>query len=311
MKADLESRRRETFEALAEIVQTNYAAGRRSYGASIKPELMRRLGGEFSEWDLHYQSFAEFLHAAADARAVDVYKAPKGPDWEAVPRGRTPLAAAWVEADRRPPGRVRPDLWTCFVDWREQMLRIYDREADRAYVLPRLPPGHEPAEQASLRRRYHVDRERFVEIPNVSFETHVRWMREFAEQLPQDSAREVLLFALGRDRPAREFTDALAAKPELRQRWQAERLRRVLESIRAWVSEHRITLDILEQRDPASPARERSEPAMSAAPAAQGTAPGLQAASGDVRQALHRAIDRMPESQLLRIAIPVEYLLSD
>jgi hypothetical protein len=54
--------------------------------------------------------------------------------------------------------------------------------------------------------------------------------------------------------------------------------------------------------DPFEPVR---EPVAATRPPAPGRG------GRDVRTVLRRAIDRMPESELMRISIPVEYLLED
>jgi hypothetical protein len=206
--------RRASFALLADIVAENQVAGRRSYGASLKPVLKRRTEGAFDETLLGFPSFGAFLRAAAETGVVDVYKAPRGPDWVAVPTG---LSHAEPPQSGNPPRtqRIRTDLWAGLVDWREGLRRVYHRGTDRAYLFPSVPrPGERP-EEAAQRRLYEAKPDEYTELPQIPFETQVGWMREFAEGVEDTAAREVLLFALGRDRPAREFADALRSKPDL------------------------------------------------------------------------------------------------
>jgi hypothetical protein len=302
VEGTLEYERKMSFDLLAEIVAANHAVRRRSYGASLKPELKRRSDGAFDETKLGFATFGRFLHAADEAGVIDVHKAARGPDWEAVPHGLPPVQDTHVDdvdRDRQHHSRVRADIWACFVDWRDGMRRAYHRSTGQAYMFPAEPrPGERP-EPAAQRRLFEANPDEYVDMTPISFDTQIGWMRDFAESVDDTAAKEVLLFALGRDRPAREFTDALRAKPVLQRNWRSERMRRVLDVIAAWATENHLSLDPLESRS-------------ETAPTVGGDAAESDTTRIDVlRNILQRAIERMPESELLRISIPVEYLVGD
>jgi hypothetical protein len=305
METQLEAARSEAFALLGTVVTENYTVGRRSYGASLKPELKRRTADGFDERELGFASFSDFLLAAAasPAQAIEVHKAPKGPDYEVTPAGKGPLAAdeARVATRGQRAPRMRGDVWACFVDWRQGWTRVYHRGTDRAVMFPSEPTPLEKSDIAETRRRYHETKGEYVEIQPIPFETQVGWMREFAGQVQDGAAREVLLFAVGRDRPAREFTDALLGKPELLRDWRARRLALVTETVRAWMSEHELHFELTQR--PAPPPSRRYAAALP-----------LEAGIGSrskVRDLLHDAIERMPESELLKLAIPIEYLVAE
>lgn len=299
MEDVLESELKASFARLYDIVAANHAVGRRSYGASLKPELKRRTNGSFDEGAFGFGSFGAFLRAAASAGVIDLFKAPTGPDWQAVPPGEHPGDGVPGEQDvYRAPTRVRADFWSCIIDWRHGMRRVYHRATDRAYFFAESPQRGERAEDAANRRQFEAGMDEYVEIAPATFETQISWMREFAERVEDTAAREVLLFALGRARPAREFTDALRNKPELLRHWRAERIQRVVQVIAEWAASNGLSIDPFKTVD------ERRPPLR--------TAPASAAVRGaDIRERLHRAIDRMPESELMRISIPIEYLLGD
>lgn len=287
--------RKESFGRLADVVADNHAAGRRSYGASLKPELKRRTQGAFNETALGFRSFGDFLRAAAEAQVIDLHKAPRGPDWIAVPHGIALIEPAVFDAAPRSSSRIRSDIWACVIDWRDGLKRVYHKAADRAFLFREVPTPGELPEQAAQRRLYEANPDEFIDVPRVSFETQISWMREFADGVDDTAAREVLVFALGRERPAREFTDALRSKPDLRRAWRDVRLGRVLDVIANWASANDLTIDPFERGDRTTTSRSSAVPPR----------------ASDVRAILRRAIDRMPESELMRISIPVEYLLGE
>jgi Uncharacterised protein family (UPF0158) len=287
------------FELVGALVLENHAAGRRSYGASLKPELKRRTDNAFDEHSYGFSTFTDFLRAAAGAGVIDIYKAQRGPDHEAVPPGRSPSALA-PRADPIPSTvpRVRADIWQGFVDWRTGWTRVYQRSLDRSDWFPTEPLELERAELSAKRKDFQDKPEDYVEITPISFEEQVGWMREFATDVPDESARQVLEFALSRDRPAKEFAAALAGRPTLLRQWRAERIRRVLEVVRAWMAEHSLKFELAEPPRPV--------------PSVSATSAESPSISRDtIRQLLREAIDRMPESELLRLAIPLEYLIGD
>lgn len=289
--------RDEAFDLLAAVVEENYAEGRRSYGASLKPELRRRTHDGFMEARLGFSSFGEFLHAAKRAGRIMLYDAPRGPDREATPPGKPPLAVADAAAGTT--DRVRGDLWDAFINWDEGWVRFYDREADRADRYPSAPVPLEPPRLADLRAQVENGGDRYVFIDPITFDEQCGWMAEFAASEADATTRARLEEALRQDRPVRAFSQALSVLPEARARWRSRRVREVHRRIRAWADERDLDLEIFDHDAKVS------------ANDTVGTV--AQASTSDrlseLRRLLHRAVDRMPEAELLALRLPVEYLI--
>lgn len=74
----LEGERGVAFALLKALVAENYAANRRSYGASLKSELGRRTFDGFDERRLQFGSFGRFLKAGEAAGVISLHAPPKG-----------------------------------------------------------------------------------------------------------------------------------------------------------------------------------------------------------------------------------------
>lgn len=293
----LERERREAFELLSALVNENYDVGRRSFGASLKPELRRRTYGGFDESRLQFASFRRFLEAAREVGVIDVHLAPKGPDLEATPPGRPPVTAAPTRVTRS--RRLRRDLWEAFVNWDGGWVRVYDKQNERAVRFPKEPVPLEPAESADLREAVTAAPDRFVPIEPISFERQREWMLEFAASVPDPVVKSALELALTSERPVRDFTQALQSRPDVRKQWTTHRLVLVEAVARAWATAAGLDIEIHQPRDTDD---EHDKPAASSE--AKGTDRVLA-----LRDVLHGAIDRMPESELLQIRLPVGYIV--
>lgn len=284
----------QAFKLFADLVRENHLAGRRSYGASLKPQLKRQTDGAFDETAVGFASFGAFMKAAADRGLVELHKAPHGPDSQAVPPNAQPI---WDRSEdpNRDQHRVRHDLWASFVDWRPNMLRLYDRSAGTASMISRRPRRPEPAPISEIRARYDARPSDFVEISPAAFDTQLAWMRAFADDVGDTVIQTKLHAALQAEKPAREFAHAVTEDSEIARSWREQRVRHVVGEIRLWASRHGLKVDPFVEPTPAATER---------VPVDSDTG-----RVGLLRAALHRAIDVMPESELLRISLPVEYML--
>ncbi|HWF49070.1 MAG TPA: UPF0158 family protein [Solirubrobacteraceae bacterium] len=288
------------FELLAEIVTENHQAGRRSFGASVKPELRRRTSGGFDERRLGFMTFGSFLRAAAAAGVVDIHKAPRGPDVILAPPGQTPIVEPPTLAGRH---RIRPDLWECFVDWDERYQRVYDEERDVAIRFPSHPTALDPPDQADLRTLIVDKPERFHPIEPVSFTGQLDWMREFVNEQLDSPVRTELQTAMASARPARAFTIVLNSHPSLRAEWAARRLALVEAQIRQWAEREQLTaLEITETVE--EPPQQQAAHDRAAASAATSDEDERLVR---MRDHVKRAIDRMPAAELERLPIPFGY----
>lgn len=292
--------RHEAYKLLGVLVNENYSVGRRSYGASLKPELRRRTFGGFDEERLELGSFRRFLEAARSAGVIDIHPAPRGPDLEATPPGKAPVAAAPIGVARS--RRVRRDLWDAFVSWDEDWLRVYDTVAERAFRFPKHPVPLEPIESTSLRETVGKEPDRFIPIEPISFARQRDWMREFAASVSDPVAKSALEWALTSDRPVRDFTQALQSRNDLRVQWTIYRLVLVETVIRDWANAAGLAVEIHD----AQQVEDVPEPKDSLKSSIAREDGGR---TSELRQLLHAAIDRMPESELLQLRLPVGYLV--
>lgn len=281
---------------LESVVQDRLASGRRTHSAGLKPVMQRRSNEGFSELRLGFTTFRAFLEWAQDAGAVRLVPAASGPDVEVFPAASGPQQIGPAEPGRLR-GRIRPDLWRCFVDWRADWRRVFDREAAEARMFPRTP--HEVGEapqHAALRAAVANDPNRFVEITSISQDEQLAWMREFADAEADSPLNAELRAALRTERPAGEFAARLRRTPTALHRWNRWREQRVATVIQEWAQNHQLDLAVYEE-----PQQRLAEPA------------GLFTERVDdetLRRRLHEAIDKMPVPDLLRLPIPLEYLIS-
>jgi hypothetical protein len=297
---NLARERSAAFELLAQVVAENHQARRRSFGASVKPELRRRTSGGFDESRLRFATFGEFLRAAAAAGVVDIHKAPRGPDVILAPRGQTPVVEPPTTAGRH---RIRRDFWECFVDWDDRYLRVYDAENDRAVRYPANPTALEPPDRIELRRLITEQPERFHKIEPVPFAEQLDWMRAFAEEQDDPASRENLRIAMASARPARAFSTVLSSNSALRSLWAARRVMLVEAAIRRWAEAAGLNdIEIVEAVQ---------EPPVESASSARGPARTETDSEAErllrMRDQIKRAIDRMPATELERLPIPFGY----
>jgi len=292
----------DALKLLGAVVQESHERGRRTTAAALKAKLRRRSTHEFDEKLLGFVNFRAFLREA-QARGIvalhqgefDVLVTPPGTD-PPEPDPQTTSSAGAHGTDRaNAPRRIRAHLWRAFVDWSPGLQRFYDRVEREAFLLPARPSPREQEEHRLRREIVASDPVRFAAIEPVPFEQQLGWMHDFTDQ-QQSPIKEQLQLALGSERPARDFAGQMSAIPALSNAWHRHLVQQVSEVIQRWAATHGLDVDIfVPQRTPVA--------ALRAAPqfGSRGTS--------SLRVMLHRAIDQMPEQELMAISIPVGYLI--
>lgn len=269
------------FEALVEVAATFAAQGRQCFAATAKPALRVRLEG-FDEARLGFATFREFLVAAQRQGLVKL--AFVGQDYQILPAGGapTPLRVPKAhEATERPTRRkIKKAFWSAAVDLRTRESWFYD-PATRLVVAD---PGED-------------GRGQLIRIPQADAGMQEGWIEEFVTGLHGDAAKDIV----ERVRAAGTLGDklrAVSSRPDTRAAWYDHRTSRVTEMLESWKQEHGLSeVDLFEY--------ERL-PRRSATPRPRAD---RQSKDDALRARLHRAIDQMPISELLRLSVPIEYVV--
>lgn len=304
----------EAIGLLTNAIQGLRDRGRASTAAGVKSEMRILSGNGFDNTPLGYASFRDFLRAAEQRGAVTTV-APGAPGADML---------VLLPDEPPPPGSrrtviVRPDLWRAFMDWSPGRLHVYDRVTDRALDVAAEPAPLEPELHAAVRGVAAAGDDRYVPVPGVDADEQLAWAAEFAGSVA-GAARDKIRAALTNPRPLAALAEAMREDPQTSAAWQHERQDRVLQRIEAWSSERGLTVDgSLEVLRGPSAARKADAPATgrhgSAVPPADGgRRPAGPAADktrdGEaVRERILMILARMPLAELLRLRIPVEYLL--
>jgi hypothetical protein len=256
----------------------------------------------FDEKRLGFRSFRAFLEEAERAGYVRLRRAPEGPDVDVLPVSAPAPATATASLQR-----IRGDLWSAFVDWRAGWSRHYDRETDSVGWLPVVESPDETASVVALRRAVRADGGRYVAIEPLDQDTTVSWMRDFVEDLEPGAARTAIEAALTSPRPIRAFVSA-ARESGAYERWTLNRQERVRQRIDEWAATNGLEIDLTLERQPIG--RPSPREGVSRRLASRGA--GVPGASlEDLRDRVCRAVQRMSRGELLRLAIPLEYVLDD
>jgi hypothetical protein len=292
--------RQKAYERLAAIVQRFHDEGRGTRSAAVKPALQYSDEG-FDENRLGFRSFRAFVEAAAEAGYVALRPAPRGPDVDVLPKTEVPAATPAAQGA----GRIRRDLWAAFIDWRSDWARVYDRQTDRVGWLPLPERAAEDEPFLRLRRAIADEPERYARIEPIDQETTLRWMNEFTDQLEEGAEQAALRTALTSTTPIRAFVLA-AREVGAHERWNRFRLERVHEHIASWSSEHDLTPELTTEHAQLTSTGGRP-PAGGRRQAPAGAADSLD----ELRERVCRAVRQMSRGELLKLAIPLDYVLGD
>ena len=271
--------------------------------AELKLQMLRGMPA-FSEKELGFRKFLDFLNAAQDQGRLFVFLDDKGH-----PRlSNEPVAGHSVPASPIPPDeaptRMRQDLWSAIVHWEDLSDRFWDRKERRAIYVP------VDADGAPL---WTSEPARFTRITPVSRDQHLVWMNEFAEGL-EGVKRDALLQAIAVGAPRGAFKITLR-RHGLITLWGAELQRRVTDHAEAWAVAEGVRLDQIVEKSTQSPPPAAPAPADSAT-APQAPSPTLPrdeslTESDRLRRRLHGVIDRMNFAELAALQVPAIYLLSE
>lgn len=306
----------EAFLALTDLVREWRSLGRTTTTAGLKPALQQALPG-FSESELGFSAFRDFVSAAAEADYVKIFKSVTGHSIVLLP-GEQPEdvtqreAAARIDSgtptrnDSAPVtvGRLKHDVWSSFVTWYDSHSRLWDRDNQRSFVFP-VDENGDPAWTDDTPHR-------FVQIPAVDQPTQIEWMREWAQKVPSPD-RDVLVGALEPGVPLGQFRRELQAAG-LATSWRAELQRRVGAHVAEWSRAHDIPLhQLLDHRPPPRPASSPSRSSITLPAGRHNPNPPPAPVPTDdttrLRLLLHRAIDRMSLPELLTLPVRAEHLL--
>lgn len=311
--------RRAAFETLASLVRQWRSEQRKTYASGLKPGMQQAVPG-FSEQELGFDTFHAFVAAAEDlglvrmqrlASGQSVVLLPNEQPWPEPAAATTAPAAALAGSVAAPrpsamqPGRLRPEVWSTFVDWHDAHERLWDRHEARCFAYPVDGDG---------RPAWLVEPARFVQVAPVAPDLQIRWMHEWAGSL-SEPARGRLLSALTPEASRGQFKRELAALGAA-SAWRAELGRRVLAHVLEWARGNQVAPErLLDRRpDPAAPPSAPSSPPTAAAGSRAAAAASRRASvDGDdlarLRAVLHRVVDRMSLDELRALPVRAEHLL--
>ena len=285
--------RREAFAVLREIAQDAASRGRLAYAASAKPLMRQKLG--FDETALNYSTFRELLVDAEAAGFLrlkyvlggDVELTPGEPDTLASEPAAEPTRGAEGSTDddgREERVFIRRDFWQTAVkpgQW------WYDRGVDAVVRAASAPSGSD-----------------LIKMPDLGDETQGPWVEEFVHTLSRPR-QEALVPALANALDVAGKTSLLRAQPQtVRNSWFNFLSMKVAARFEEWKSENDLTVRIT--MPPRPPRKDAVR--TGSAPPPRGTLAGGRSENA-VRERLHHAIERMPLSDLLRLSVPVEFLI--
>jgi hypothetical protein len=273
---------------------------RASIAAGLKPRIQAISEGQYSDTAFGYGSFRELLKDAASAGIVSLGQTPGG-DLDVQLQGE----AAFYSTEISPGSQIRPDLWRAAIDWTPALIRYFDRTLGRAVMFPALPfSAADDDSWAEQRKLVANEPSRFVAIDPISEATTLAFMRSFATTREGDGQKR-LLGALDGSNPASAFTREIRLTPGLAQVWHISRARQVAEHLAEWAKKNDVTVEIVEQRP-----RREGVPTEKGADALDGRSQEPATIEFDrVRESVIEAVRRMPVSDLLRLPIPIEFLV--
>lgn len=295
----------EAMKVLEQAVRNLLDRDKQPRAAGVKSEIQRIISGSFDQSAYGYETFREFLDAAAGRGTVVVVEPPtRGGDALITLPGRdVPAPAAIAPTHRR--GRIRSDIWRAFTSWETGYERLWDLETGHVLMFPTDPRPLEPQEHQVWRDLAKAEPGRFRAINVIGEDQLTEQMRAFIEALnPTDGAVPILRAALQQSRPARSFTAAARALPGIAERWKQERFDFTWNSIARWQESNGIKSSIEDTSG------RREPPIVQTGRVVRRPADEPSDAAADaIRKRIFAALARMPTSELLRLRVPVEYLI--
>src|SRR4051794_25279280 len=135
------------FSVLKGIVREWRALDRVTTTAGLKPAFVSAMDGA-TERDLGFETWRAFIQAAVDSGHVRTQRLVTGHTGVILPDESVDvLAADGPREPRRQPAngrgqkkavvaRLRPDVWTTFVEWQDSHHRLWDATTSRAFMYP-------------------------------------------------------------------------------------------------------------------------------------------------------------------------------
>ena len=291
----------ETLDLLRTSVRELIARDRRTTAAAVSLEMRKRSNNTFSLANAGFTKFRDLLYFAEQVGAVTLQPPSPGGDVEVFPASAATDSSATVSPQQ--PRTVRRDLWQAFVDWSPKWQRAFDTQTNKVItILANSGEGGESTGSILWKK----DPVRYRRVVPLTLDDQLQWIRAFVGQLEPGEERELLSATLDHQRPIAAFVAAINDLPEYQKAWRQTLSRNVTARITEWVLEQQLTIDIYHQ-----PAQKRPTsaalPEMTSRPR---QTPGYQGnPSDELRRQVLEAVARMPLSELLRLPIPVEYLL--
>jgi hypothetical protein len=254
-----------------------------------------------------HKKFIDLLSAAEDRELVKITR---------VGDSRHPYVSPWNTEDldikggnpsnsRSDTYRVRGALWPALVDWDASYKRMWDRQANRAFMFPVVE------DEVAWR----ADPGRFVEVEPISSDVQFTWMREYVATLPQHE-NILLKDTIGDSAPRGAFRKTLTKLHRDRE-WAEVLQERVAEYAREWGNKHGIALtSMLEARKAIAERTTAVTLAAAISPGAQirGRTPSTNLVESidptvALRTKLHLIIDNMSLAELSALSVPAAYLI--
>lgn len=293
------------FDALRSVVAEWRAQGKRTTTAGVKPALVRATDGQFNERDLGFASFRAFLVAAEEAEVIRLYRPERG-HWLILLPGEEPTTLPMAESpESAVKGRLKPPIWSVFVEWGDDWVRLWDKRDGRAFWYPIGADG---------RPAWEGDPERFAPIQHASQQVQIEWMKEWAEGLPP-AERDLVLPTVGSTIQG-AFRNQLAHLGLL-PAWREELRQRMVLFTSAWADANGVARSQLldnrrpEPRGPAARGEKVASPSVGPTPAKEDASRAVEGdpSEAELRSRLRDAIDRMTVAELLELRLPVHAML--
>jgi hypothetical protein len=316
----------DAFQQLQTLIQQWRDIGRVTTTAGLKPAMREAMGG-FTEQQYGFETFRDFALAAEAAGWVHLERLPNGHTLLCLPNdsdkqeapesgaGTTKTAEPNVTGVGLGDRTFRPDVWSVFIDWRDDVRRLWDRRARHAFMYPIDDDG---------RPAWETNAERFIDITPVTFGQQIAWMQEWVDTLPEP-ARQQLKASLSDTAPKGEFRRELA-RLGMASQWRTVLQQRMAEQIANWAMQTDVPVThVIDNRTartrsntttPAATVRSESlSPAVESSsnrrPATQRRQPTSINDLDRLRQRMHRAIDQMSLAELAALPVRAEHFLFD
>jgi hypothetical protein len=216
------------FFFLSSTVKEFAVRGQPCLAARLKIELRRRSGFTFSEQQLGFAKFGDFLRAAESAGFVRVQETPGG-DLRVFPADpQSSATPSQIRVEFKPqstpgvsiPTNVRQDLWNAFNSLSDSW--VYDRSQDIAFKWHGIE-GQAPPEAAT----------QLIRIPSGK-NNLLGWMKAFAN-MQQPEMRETLT-AVAESKGFFTFVAMIRNERALYGSWRRFHIQQVVTTIQAWAA---------------------------------------------------------------------------